>query len=99
MTLVIQILGNINVKLIPYEKRLTRNDRLCYAPYEDSGGTLGNAIHISCCDCGASHYFWEANGGIYGIPVRPEGYKYKPRLACDTAFATEEEKQRWSFRR
>lgn len=71
----IQALGKINVKLIPYHERWTRPDRLCYCAYEDSAEAgLGMVSHISCCDCGASHYLWKANKGIYGIPARPEGY-------------------------
>jgi len=94
LTLVIQALGKINCRLVPYQQRWTRGDRLCYCKYEDGGGGYGKVAHISCCDCGASHYFWEANGGIYGVPARPKGYKYKPRLVCDTAFASNEEKHR-----
>ena len=93
LTLIIQILGKINEWLIPYDKCWTRGDRLWYCKYEDAGEGYGMVCHISCCDCGASHYFWEANGGIYGVPARPKGYKYKPRLASDTAFASDEEKR------
>jgi len=68
-------------------------------PYEDNNDGYGKVAHISCCDCGASHHFWKAYNGIYGIPVRPKNYNYKPRVFCDTAFASEEEKRRWDFRR
>lgn len=96
----IQILGRVNERLLPYEtKRILRTDRLCYAEYEDAGGSLGKCVHISCCDCGASHYFWKANNGIYGIPVRPDNYQYSPRLPGDPIFADEEAKRKWDIGR
>ena len=98
-TLIIQILGNFNLWLYPSQKRWTRPERLCYCEYNDNDDGHGMVAHISCCDCGASHYFWKAYDGIYGVPVRPKGYQYKFRLPVDTAFANEEQKRRWDFRR
>lgn len=98
-TFIIQVLGNINIWLYPLQKRWTRPERLCYGQYEDNNDGYGKVVHISCCDCGASHHFWKANDGIYGIPVRPKGYKYSVRLRVDTCFASEEEKRRWNIRR
>ena len=96
----IQVLGKINRRLMPYPERWTRPDRLCYCEYEDSEEAgLGMVSHISCCDCGASHYLWKANNGIYGVPVRPEGYSYKLRLPVDTAFASDEEAGKWNENR
>lgn len=95
----IQVLGKFNVWLYPYKKRWTRGERLCYCEYEDGGEEIGMVSHISCCDCGASHYFWMANRGIYGVPVRPPEYKYRLRLPGETAFADEEAKGKWNERR
>lgn len=98
--LLIQILGRINVWLFPYKtSRLTVPDRLCYSEYGDNGDGFGAVTHISCCDCGASHHFWKANGGIYGIPIRPEGYEYRPRLHVDTVFADPDAKLLWDSSR
>lgn len=96
LVLIIQICGRINEWLFPYTVRWTRPDRLCYSQYEDNDDGYGKVVHVVCCDCGASHHFWKANDGIYGIPIRPEGYEYKPRLGVDTAFADIEAKKRWN---
>lgn len=95
----IQILGKLNAWLIPYPQRYTRPDRMCYAPYEDNDDGLGKVVHISCCDCGSSHHIWKANDGIYGVPIRPEGYNYHPRLSFDTMFADDKAKRLWNTNR
>lgn len=96
---VMQCLGKVNVWLFPYEEREFRRYRLCYCDYEDAGGTLGKVCHISCCDCGASHYFWKANRGIYGVPMRPFGYNYHLRLSADAVLADDHAKERWNKNR
>lgn len=99
-TILIQILGRINLRLFPYHKRYLIMDRLCYSDYEDSGDAgLGLVCHISCCDCGASHYFWKANRGIYGVPVRPQKYTYSIRLKTDSVLADSKAKTRWDTNR
>jgi len=94
----IQILGEINLRLFPWEVRWTRNDRPCYSDYEEYEG-FGKVCHIACCDCGASHIYWKANKGIYGVPIRPDGYNYKPRLKDDPSLANEEAKSKWNTNR
>ena len=89
LTCLIMIFGKINAWLVPYHKRWTRGDRLCYAPYERDEA-YGMVVYIVCCDCGAGHYIWQANKGIYGVPARPKGYNYTPRLECNPVFADEE---------
>lgn len=91
ITFLIQFLGYINKRLFPVRDRSVRPDKLCFAVYEYAE-EFGKAVHIVCCDCGASHLFWKANDGIYGIPVRPLGYKYRPRLDVGACYATPEER-------
>lgn len=100
LTVMIQILGRISTWLYPHELRWTIPERVCYCGYEESpDGVLGKVAHISCCDCGASHFFWKANDGIYGVPVRPGGYNYRLRLKAEVAFADAEAQGKWDRNR
>jgi len=97
--LIIQILNKINRKLFPYEIRYVIGERICYSEYEEDE-FYGKIAHISCCDCGASHLFWKAWNGIYGIPVRPIDYKYRMRLKFEQpSFADETARQKWDTNR
>lgn len=98
-TFLIQILGELNLRMFPYTKRLLRRDRLGYVEYYDNDDGFGMVASIACCDCGASHYIWKANEGIYGSAIRPDGYNYKPRLKEEAAFADKEAKARWDTNR
>ena len=99
--IIIQFLGKINIWLFPYKERYTIPNRLCYSEYEDAGGNLGMVTHISCCDCGASHYYWKANRGIYGIPIRPDGYNYHWRIEKKDkpSLADTDARSKWNINR
>jgi len=94
----IQLLGRIATRCSPIIERWTVNDRVCYGPYE-TDPNFGDVVLVVCCDCGASHIMWKANKGIYGIPTRPLGYNYKPRLHVDTSLADVDSLQKQNHNR
>jgi hypothetical protein len=95
---IIQCLSRILFKLYPLDNRWTVPQNLCYSPLETCE-VNGDCVYMVCCDCGAGHYLFMANGGLYGIPCRPEGYNYKFRLNSNACYADEKAKKLWNFRR
>jgi len=94
----IQVLSRLLMKLYPLDNRWTRPEKLCYSPLETCE-VCGDCVYMICCDCGAGHYLWFANGGLYGVPCRPEGYDYKYRLDSHAVYANGETKKLWNTKR
>ncbi len=98
IVLIIQVLSRILMVLYPLNNRWTVPKNLCYSPLETCE-VNGDCVYMICCDCGAGHYLWMANGGLYGMPCRPDGYSYKFRLNSHACYADENTKKLWNTRR
>ena len=72
-----------------------RSDRICGTEHtEHSEQKEMNGIPftcIECCDCNLRHYFWLERGVFFGMPLRPEKYRYHLRfLSKPSCLATKE---------
>ncbi len=94
----IQCLSRVSMWLYPLDQRWTVPQNLCYSPLETCE-VNGDCVYMVCCDCGAGHYVFMSNGGLYGMPCRPEGYNYKYRLNSHACYADDKTKKLWNYRR